>query len=54
MKSSLTLTNQVERLLLAFEPLESAPLQDVLLELKGLEGKGGRGAGKDRRFRAAP
>ena len=28
-------TNQVERLLIAFEPLESAPLQDVLLELKG-------------------
>ena len=28
-------TNQVERLLVAFEPLESAPLQDVLLELKG-------------------
>ena len=28
-------TNQAERLLLAFEPLESAPLQDVLLELKG-------------------
>ncbi len=27
--------NQAERLLTAFEPLESAPLQDVLLELKG-------------------